>query len=26
MTQPAAGYAVSRGEQIAKKMDYRLTE
>ncbi|MDA2919332.1 hypothetical protein MYX76_07565 [Desulfobacterota bacterium AH_259_B03_O07] len=26
MTQPAVGYAVSRGEQLAKKMDYRLTE
>jgi len=25
-TQPAVGYAVSRGEQIAKNMDYRLAE
>ena len=25
MTQPAIGYAVSRGEQLAKNMDYRLT-
>jgi len=25
MTQPATGYAVSRGEQLAKNMDYRLT-
>ncbi|MHC4639492.1 MAG: hypothetical protein ACYTBV_18650 [Planctomycetota bacterium] len=26
MTQPAVGYAVSRGEQIAKERSYNLVE